>query len=62
MSSDEHPDLHGRPPLSIPFPLQLSEEGILPMHGREVERTPASEPMTKPKAPSPTPVRPGNPG
>lgn len=49
MSSDDHSDLHGRPPLSVPFPLQLSEEGILPRHGSDTEPAPPSGS----KAPSP---------
>lgn len=52
---------HGRPPLSVPFPLELSEEGILPRPGREErDATPPTE-NGKP-TPAGTPVRPGERG
>lgn len=59
LPSEDHAESHGRPPLSVPFPLQLSEEGILPRPGREdvARENPASngKPVT-------APVRPGERG
>lgn len=59
LPSEDHAESHGRPPLSVPFPLQLSEEGILPRPGRELE-TPA--PATGKPAPTVVPARPGERG
>ncbi|MCE7967342.1 MAG: hypothetical protein DYG94_01175 [Leptolyngbya sp. PLA3] len=59
LPSDDCLESHGRPPLSIPFPLQLSEEGILPRPGREME-SPGQPEKGKP-APA-APVRPGDRG
>lgn len=58
MAADEQADLHGRPPLSIPFPLQLSEEGILPRMGADAERV-ATPPKPKNPPGVSAPVRPG---
>ncbi|RMH10744.1 MAG: hypothetical protein D6695_10830 [Planctomycetota bacterium] len=48
MAGSESSDLHGRPPLSIPFPLELGPEGLGPGLGSEPARTkPASTPSPR---------------